>query len=345
MATVQSIISDIVTLTPMDQADLKRWFLNRLGQNPGSIQKYVGDERYSKGMVCPICGKTHVIRHGHRADGTQRYLCKDCGKTFVSTTNTMIAYTKKDYDTWAKYIDCMMYGLSLNKTASICGINKNTAFAWRHKLLEALQNMAASVTLNGIIEADETFFSLSYKGNHKLSKTFTMPRNAHKRGNSTHTRGLSKEKVCVPCAVNRNGLSIAKASNTGKVSTKNLHSVYDGRMESGSTLVTDLMNSYVRFAKSNDISLVQLKSGKSKKGIYNIQHINSYHSGLKLFLAPFKGVSTKHLNNYLIWHNFINYAPESEIDKRTILLRFAVTQNMTFHVEDIARKPVLPFTA
>ena len=49
------------------------------------------------------------------------------------------------------------------------------------------------------------------------SKTFAMPRKAHKRGHSTHIRGLSKEKVCVPCAVNRNGLSISKITNTGRV--------------------------------------------------------------------------------------------------------------------------------
>lgn len=28
------------------------------------------------------------------------------------------------------------------------------------------------------------------------------------------------------------------------------------------------MNAYVRFAKSNELQLVQLKSGKEKKGIY-----------------------------------------------------------------------------
>ena len=59
----------------------------------------------------------------------------------------------------------------------------------------------------------------------------------------------------------------------------------------------------------------------------------------------FKGVSTKHLNNYLIWHNFVNYAPESEVDKRSILLRFALTQNMVIHTEDISKKPALPFVA
>ena len=345
MATVQSIISDIVTLTPIDQADLKRWFIHSFAQNPGTIQRYVEKERFSGGLVCPVCGKTHIIRHGHREDGTQRYKCKDCGKTFVSTTNTVVAYTKKDYDTWEKYIDCMMYGLSLSKTAKKCGISERTAFNWRHKLLGALQNMALSVTLNGIVEADETFFALSYKGNHKNSKTFTMPRNPHKRGNATHIRGLSKEKVCVPCAVNRSGLSIAKASNLARVATKDLHTVYDGRIQEGSTIVTDLMNSYVRFAKANGLDLIQLKGGKSKKGIYNIQHINSYHNELKLFMSNHKGVSTKHIDNYLIWHNFINYAPESEIDKRDILLRFSLTQNLTILVKDISKKPALPFAA
>ena len=201
-----------------------------------------------------------------------------------------------------------------------------------------------SVTLNGIIEADETFFSLSYKGNHK-NGMFKMPRKAHKRGHMTHIRGLSKEKVCVPCAVNRNGLSIAKATNLGRVSTQDLHSLYDNRIAENSTLVTDIMNSYTRFANKNGLELIQLKGSKTIKGIYNIQHINNYHSQLKQFLSPFNGVSTKHLDNYLIWHNFVNCAPESEVDKRVILLKFVLTQSMTIFYRDIPKKPELPFVA
>lgn len=37
-------------------------------------------------------------------------------------------------------------------------MNKDTAFVWRHKILDALQNMVDSVKLSGIIEGDETFF-------------------------------------------------------------------------------------------------------------------------------------------------------------------------------------------
>ena len=128
-------------------------------------------------------------------------VCKDCGKSFVIATNSIVSGTRKDLSVWEQYIDCMMNGLSIRKTAVACGIHRNTAFLWRHKILDALQNMADDVTLDGIIEADETFFAISYKGNHSKSKTFAMPRKAHKRGHSTHIRGLSQEKVCVPCAL------------------------------------------------------------------------------------------------------------------------------------------------
>lgn len=238
-----------------------------------------------------------------------------------------------------------MNGLSIRKTAIACGIHRNTAFLWRHKILDALQNMAESVTLDGIVEADEIFFAISYKGNHKTSKTFTMPRPAHKRGKSTHMRGLSHEKVCVPFAVNRNGLSIAKITNTGRVSTKNLHSLYDGRIESDSTLVTDKMNSYVRFTNANDIHLVQLKTGKSKKGIYNIQHINNYHSQLKRFMRGFNGVSTKYLNNYLVWNNLVNYAKETETEKRNIFLAFVLTTLKSETCREVSHRPSIPLVA
>ncbi len=345
MATVSSIVSDIATLTPSEKTVLKGYLVDLFTKHASSLDEFINNERFSGGLVCPVCGKVHISRNGHRKDGTQRYLCKDCGRSFVAATNTIVSNTKKDLSVWEKFIDCMMNGMSVRKTAFVCGIHRNTAFAWRHKVLGALQNMADSVTLDGIIEADETFFALSYKGNHKKSTTFIMPRRAHKRGNSTHLRGLSHEKVCVPCAVNRNGLSIAKATNTGKIATKNLHAVYDNRIASGSVMVTDLMNSYKRFTNANGIDLIQLKGGRAKKGIYNIQRVNSYHNELKLFMSRFKGVSTKHLNNYLIWHNFINYAPESEIDKRTILMRFVFTQNIVIKVEDISKKPVLPFVS
>ena len=79
----------------------------------------------------------------------------------------------------------------------------------------------------------------------------------------------------------------------------------------------------MRFTNANGIDLVQLKNWqKAKKGIYNIQHINGYHSQLKRFMRGFNGVSAKYLNNYLVWNNLVNYAKESDMEKRNIFLTF-----------------------
>ena len=235
-----------------------------------------------------------------------------------------------------------MNSFTVRRSAEICGINKDTAFIWRHKVLDALQNMQNSVELNGVVEADETFFALSFKGNHKKSTTFTMPRKAHKRGKDIHTRGLSHEQVCVPCAVNCNGLSIAKITNLGRVGAKDIHHAFDNRIEPNSILCTDAIACYNDLVRTEKLELIQLKTGKSKLGIYHIQHINSYHSMLKNFMIRFHGVATKYLNNYLIRHNFLNYAKESYAEKTTILADFVFTTNKKSLSKEIPLRPAIP---
>ena len=38
-----------------------------------------------------------------------------------------------------------------------------------------------------------------------------------------------------------------------------------------------------------------------------------------MIIHNFKGVATKYLNNYLVYHNFVNFAKESKKDKEQIL--------------------------
>lgn len=80
--------------------------------------------------------------------------------------------------------------------------------------------------------------------------------------------------------------------------------MFGGRIDEDSTIVTDKASAYVKFADKTNLKLVQLKGGKAKSGIYHIQHINNYHSRLKKFMQNFNGVSTKYLNNCLIWHEW-----------------------------------------
>ena len=120
---------------------------------------------------------------------------------------------------------------------------------------------------------------------------------------------------------------------------------FNKRIMPNSILCTDAISCYNDLARTEKLELIQLKTGKSKLGIYHIQHINSYHSMLKNFINRFHGVSTKYLNNYLVWHNFLNYAKESYAEKTTIFADFVFTTEKVDLSKSIPLRPALPLVA
>ena len=344
MPELKDVIGLAKALSEDDRKKLVAIFKKTVFDEENNVDDFLIRERFANGRVCPHCGSTAVCKNGHQKDGTQRYICKDCRKSFVATTNSIAFGTRKDLSVWREYIKYMILGLSLREAAGFCGISCTTAFVWRHKILDALQHMADEVVLDGIVEADEKFYSISYKGNHKKSKTFKMPREPRKTVEKDKKRGISKQKVCVLCAVNRNGLSVAKIGNLGRASAKDLHFVFDNRIHPDAVLCTDGLNSYRPFTEEAGLKLVQTKGTESRRGEYNIQHINSYHSQLTTFLNRFRGVSSKYLNNYLVWHNFANYAKNTPEEKQVLLLRFALATPEKITNKQIPRRNPLPIS-
>ena len=54
--------------------------------------------------------------------------------------------------------------------------------------------------------------------------------------------------------------------------------------------------------------------------------MNYYHSSLKgMINIHFKGVATKYLNNYVVWHNLVSFAKESESEKEMSMRDFVFT--------------------
>lgn len=224
---------------------------------------------------CPHCESQRIVKNGLK-DGRQRFKCKDCKHTFTWTNNTILFGMKMSYDTLLKYCDCMMHKMTIRECAVHCRISKTTSFEWRHKILDALQNMHNEVVLDGIVESDETYFGLNFKGARNLVR---LP---HKRGGSNHVRGISDEIVCTSCSVNLDGLSIGMITNLGRPTTDELLGFINGRIEEGSFFVTDSLNSYDLIAEDNNLTHIKIERGKHKNGMFNIQKINSYHSELKV---------------------------------------------------------------
>lgn len=339
-------MDEIQRLSSPEQDALLDCLLNLANYHTaGTVSATLLSERTKSGVTCPHCGGTHAVRNG-TYDGKQRYICEDCHKTFTSATNSIFASAKLQSDTIRNIFNCMKDGKSVRETAEICGVNRNTAFLWRHKILDALARITEQNYLSGIVEADETFFRISYKGNH-AQDGFVMPRRSKRRGKAASFRGLSREQVCVPCGIDRKGNVISKIACTGRVSVKALEEVFGKSIDNGSTIVTDKMNSYTRFAHKHTFELVQLKSENPKthgvvKGIYHIQNVNSYHSGLKKFMAKFNGVSTKYLNNYLVWYSWLRGNKDSYNKKADALLSVVASAYVETKRDTLSFRPAVP---
>lgn len=258
-------------------------------------------------LVCMKCGCTEgIVKNGKRRSGKQKYKCKSCGHIFTEIENKVLSGTHKSMEVWERFIDCMNEELTLRKAAERCGIHRNTAFAWRHKVLNSLRE-DEEINLGGIVEADETYLNLSYKGNHKNAGEFEnlYGRAARKRGGENHKRGLSNELACVGCGVDRQATSYAKVCGSGKASAEEIEAIFKGKVQAESVLCTDGLASYRSFAAKNKLQLEELPGGKEKRGAYHLNTVNSYHSIIKGFVGQFKGVATKYLNNYLVWCNWV----------------------------------------
>ena len=65
---------------------------------------------------CPYCGGSHVIKHAHK-NRKQRFMCHDCKRTFMHTTNTLMANFHYTQSVWIDFIQDTLYGETLDGSA------------------------------------------------------------------------------------------------------------------------------------------------------------------------------------------------------------------------------------
>lgn len=118
--------------------------------------------------VCPHCKGTEFYRWG-KASELQRYRCRQCNRTFNALTGTPRARLRHK-DKWLEFEKTMIEGLSLRKSASICGIATNTSFKWRKRFLQ-IPATKQSDKINDIVEGDETKILQSSKKQRRLPRS------------------------------------------------------------------------------------------------------------------------------------------------------------------------------
>jgi transposase-like protein len=177
-------------------------------------------------------------------------------------------------------------------------------------------------TLEGIVEVDETYFLESQKGQKVIPN-----RKSRKCGGSATKRCISNEQVCVLVARGRNKTTLSKHIGSGRILTEQIDTTLTLHPQCDTVLISDAHHSYKSYSATHKVEHIVINGSKKeyvKKGIYHLNNINNYHSRLKKWISRFDGVSTKYLQLYLVWFQFLDMRKiESNLSKKKLMFILA----------------------
>ena len=250
-----------------------------------------GVERVER-QGCPHCASREIVGWG-RSDGLLRYRCKACRRTFNALTKTPMAHLRKK-EKWLDHAQAMIEGMSLAKTAKLCGVHPTTAFRWRHRFLRAPSDDKPR-TLSGIVEADETFILESFKG-----RWSDLPRKARKRGGTARHPGLYQDNIPVLVARDRKGATFDAV--LPQVTSAAISAALAALVTPANHLVGDGGLPIAGFAaRRHSLHAAPRRASQLRGAPPPHQQCQRLPQPLKQWLNRFNGVATKNLPSYLGW--------------------------------------------
>ncbi len=292
------------TLDPVTQLEFKNYLINEITNIIGvknSNAKIISTNK-EETIYCKKCG-CKINKNGKTKNRIQKYICsnKECKSTISETTGTVTYHSKLSFDVWKNIIDNLLDGFSIRRIAEENNISILPSFRLRHKVLQALKTYEENIKLTGSIQADEKYFSINLKG----TKPNNMPRCSKKRKSKSSYTGISHHKICVVTAIDELDNMVFKIAGLGRGTTDMIEESLKTHLNKVTKLTSDSASAYQKFCDDYNIELVAIPSGFHSNGINNIAEVNNIHSQLDTWLSKFRGVSTRHLQEYLNWFNFI----------------------------------------
>ncbi len=297
---IEELIKDFDPITIIEFKNYLLENLTELFSNKNSNSKIISNNQ-TEIRCCNKCGSI-LYKNGKTKTGVQKYICSECKHTISETTGTITYCSKLSFCVWKNIIDNLLDGFSIRRIAEENDISVPTSFQLRHKVLFALDNYIKNIQLENSAQSDEKYFKINLKG----TRPKNMPRFSKKRtskGNST--RGISHHQVCVISVIDENDNLFFKIGGLGRGTTQMLDDSITPHLGSIKKIIADSATAYQEFCKNHNLELIAIPSGFHNDGVYNIAEINGVHSQLETWISKFRGVSIRHLQQYLNWFAYI----------------------------------------
>ena len=232
---------------------------------------------YGQGYVCPKCERE---AKWYRMKSERAYACEWCGHHIHPTVGTPFENSRTSLQLWfyAIYLFTVTrHGVSAKELQRQLGVTYKCAYRMGHEIRKHMADVDGEVSLNGIIEIDETMIGGVRAG---------------KRG-----RG-AEGKTVVLGMLERDGDVMTKV--VPNIKTHTLESHIESNVDKGSTVHTDELLSYRRLGQRGYThKTVNHRDGEYVNGDCHVNGIEGYWSHLKNSIkSTHIHVSGKHLEKY-----------------------------------------------
>ncbi len=286
----------------------------------------IRDARFNRGVRCPRCDHTRTQRWGSFR-GRQRYRCCQCRRTFSDLTGTAAASVKK-LNLWTRYSYCLARGFSVRRSARLLHVSPTTAFRWRHALLTAARERD-DVQLGGWVELDWTWFAYSEKGRRRLDRP--AKRRGIRIGRQLLTPGTTVAIACDRSNRVVTGLIDEDPAKDRLRDAGRLARVVAARVRRPGALIarTGRFGPAAVLARRLGLTFHDARghqsSARRARSIVHVRNALAYRNRLHLWIRRFRGVATRYLANYLVWHRAVDGHRRGRL--RIELLRWPLDSN------------------
>jgi len=263
-------------------------------------------------LKCPFCKGTKFKKSGHTRIGIQRYMCAECGKTFLPTTGTIFDEHKISISEWTEY--CLNLFRHVSITADSWN-NKNTfqtSRYWLEKLFLTLEEIQDNIVLSEKVWLDETFYSVR-------SSDIVRKENGDKLS------GISQNQICIGVATDKKQ-TVLRVVSIGRATQKQIFETFKNHIEPASILIHDKETIHRKLVKQLSLKSTVYSSKELKRLPDNdnpMNPVNRVHFILKAFLNSHSGFDRKYVQGYLNLFAFISNPPYDLLEKVELIVNLA----------------------
>ena len=257
-------------------------------------------------LYCPRCGSASYVSFGHSASTSHRYRCKDCDRTFSTSSGSLFHSAKVSIDAWFVFLECILSGTSVKAASIAAKIAPKTGSEWMSKIFAALKDYQDTIKLSSPTWVDETYVHVDkgkiyYKEDiGKIRKVKKLP------------RGISRNMICIMVATDTHR-SIARILNTGRPQRLKVYEQLSPHIEEGFHIIGDEDTAVTYTSKKLGLTRTMYKSN-TQEAYDNLEPVDQLCSRIKFFIDKHRGFKKDILQDYLNLAIFMDNEKSDEKD-------------------------------